>query len=228
VPDVFRQLIPETRIEGMPLGRHVEHDPRSREFEAETATRIISVKHDATGLPLDQGDKGACTAYATCAALNSSPDFKGRVYTGTDGDHLYSRETAEEGEPWPPNDPGGTGLRVCKAAKELGWISRYTHCFSLNSALRALVLRPVITGISWYSSFDTPDPDTGICSITDSAFVRGGHEICADEIDADKELVWLWQSWGKWGLDGSGRFAFSFATWGRLLSEHGDVTVPMP
>jgi hypothetical protein len=47
-------------------------------------------------------------------------------------------------------------------------------------------------------------------------------------IDAEKELVWLWNSWGKTYADG-GRFCMSFATWEQLLDHknQGDVTVPI-
>lgn len=229
--EVFRQYIPEYKVEGKPLGRHIAHDPRSRDYPAETASDITDVLHEGHGLPLDQGQKGACTAYATCAALNSAPDdqaAEARQYGNTDGDRLYGLETQNEGQPWPPNDPGGTGLYVCQAARQLGWITSYQHCFSIEDALKALVLRPVICGVNWYDSFDNPDPATGVITIGQNATVRGGHEICAVEIRASDQLVGFWQSWGSWGLNGSGRFYIGFGDCERLLSEQGDVTVPIP
>ena len=75
---------------------------------------------------------------------------------------------------------------VWKAAKQLGLISSYRHAFGVEHALEALVLRPVITGIRWYTSFDTPDSN-GLVEIASGATVRGGHEIVADEIDAGKQ-----------------------------------------
>jgi len=73
----------------------------------------------------------------------------------------------------------------------------------IQHALQALVVRPVITGVNWYSSFDNPDPQTGMVAIAADATVRGGHEIVADGIDADKKLVWFWNSWGtQYGLGG--------------------------
>jgi hypothetical protein len=115
---------------------------------------------------------------------------------------------------------------VCKAAKQLGWISAYHHAFGIQKALLSLVLRPVITGIGWYSSFDSPDPATGLVQIAPGATIRGGHEIVADEIDAPNRLVWFWNSWGTQFAEG-GRFCMSFDTWDRLLQDHGDVTVPL-
>ncbi len=225
--DVVTVQIPERPIEGKRLGRHIEHDPRSLQVAAERAPAVTSVTHDATGLPLNQGQIGSCTANALCGALDSAPDYTGGPpLTEQNAIQLYERETQLEGQPYPPNDPGGSGLMVCKAAQQLGMISSYQHAFGIDHALGALVLRPVITGINWYTSFDTPDPSSGLVEIASGATVRGGHEIVADGIDADAQLVWLWNSWGTgWGLNG--RFCMSFATWGQLLQERGDVTVPM-
>ncbi len=223
---IYKQELPEVSRR---LGRHVEHDPRSRapEFAAEMAQQVVSVKHAATGLPLDQGHVGSCTANALCGALNSAPDFGGgQARSESDALQLYTRETQLEGQPYPQHDPGGSGLMVCKAAKQLGWISSYKHAFGVQQALLALVVRPVITGVGWYTSFDSPDA-SGLVAIAPGATVRGGHEVVADEIDEPNKLVWFWNSWGTaYGV--GGRFCMSWDTWDRLLQERGDVTVPLP
>ncbi len=221
----FTRRLTEHQVEGKRLGRHVHHDERSRNFPAETATQIKSVTHNATGLPLNQGDIGSCTANALCGALNSTPDYKdGHVYIEQDAIKLYELETQLEGEPYPPNDPGGSGLMVCRAAKQLGWIRSYRHAFGLEHALKALVLRPVIFGVNWYSQFDQPNRN-GLVSYGGS--IRGGHEIVADELDAENELVWFWNSWGlEYGI--GGRFCMTFGTLDQLLQEYGDATVPYP
>jgi hypothetical protein len=220
--ELTEHVVPNKR-----LGRHVLHDERSREFLAERRP-LRSVRHVSHGLPLDQGEVGSCTAEALCGALDCEPDLAGKApLTQQDAINLYELETQLEGKPYPPNDPGGTGLMVCKAAKQLGLISSYQHAFGLQHALEALVVRPVITGVHWYTSFDTPDPDTGFVEIAPDATVRGGHEVVADEIDVENEQVWLCNSWGpEWGKQG--RFCMGFETWDRLLKERGDVTVPIP
>jgi hypothetical protein len=225
--DIITAQLPEDHVAGKRLGRHVRHDPRSRQFQATRAPQIVSVTHQATGLPFDQGHIGSCTANALCGALDSVPNSNGvAAFNETDAITLYELETKLEGKPYPPNDPGGSGLMVCKAAVQLGMITSYEHAFGIQHALEALVERPVITGINWYTSFDTPDPQTGLVELTTHATVRGGHEIVADGIDADNQLVWFWNSWGtKFGL--GGRFCMTFDTWDRLLQEQGDVTVPV-
>jgi len=224
---IHHERLAETTIEGKRLGRHVAHDERSREYVAQRAPKITSVKHDATGLPLNQGKIGSCTANALCGALDSAPNFGGgSPLDEPEAVKVYELETKLEGDPYPPNDPGGSGLMVCKAAKQMGLISSYRHAFGVEHALEALVVRPVITGLNWYDSFDSPDPQTGLVEIAPGAKVRGGHEIVADEIDAPNELVWFWNSWGAdWGV--GGRFCMSFATWDELLRQRGDVTVPI-
>jgi len=199
--DIVRRTLPEQMVEGHRLGRHVVHDPRSRNFSADAAAAIKSVQHPA-------------------------PDnATGRQFGENDAVSLYELETQLEGQPYPPNDPGGSGLMVSKAAKQLGWISSYTHAFGIDHALRALTLRPVITGVNWYTSFDAPDAN-GLVAIASNATVRGGHEVVADAIDEPNRLVWFWNSWGaSYGL--GGRFCMSFDTWAQLLAEQGDVTVPM-
>jgi len=218
--------IEEHVVDGKRLGRHVHHDPASRNFPAARAPRIVTVDHRAKGLPLNQGTLGSCTANALCGALNSAPDYTGgALLTEADAVRLYGAETRLEGKPHPPHDPGGSGLLVCKAAKDEGMISSYTHAFGREHALLALVLRPVIVGINWYSSFDTPTA-AGEVQIAKGATNRGGHEVLADGIDADRELVWLWNSWGTTFGKG-GRFCMSFDTLDQLLALGGDVTVPI-
>jgi hypothetical protein len=233
--------IPERRVEGKPLGRHVRHDPRSLRFliEAVDPATLTSVRH-VRGIPvLDQGDLGSCTGNAAEGALGTSPLYETvpagvRRPTGdADADEqqavsLYSLATSlddYDGQ-YPPDDTGSDGLSVAKAAQKLGLISGYRHATSLAAALTALQDGPVITGVNWYSSFDSPAAD-GTISIGRHASVRGGHEFCVDELDVPNKRVGFTNSWGtSWGVEG--RAYMSWDTWERLLSEDGDVTVFVP
>lgn len=224
--DIVKIRIPEQIVPGKRLGRHIHIDPRSAAHPAELAPEIVSVTHQSAGLPLDQGDIGSCTANALVAALNTVPHWAPGQATLAEPDAvaLYSAETALEGDPYPPNDPGGSGTEVCQAAQAAGLLDGYQTAAGVDQALAALVIRPVIVGINWFTSFDTPDVN-GVVAIAPGATVRGGHEVCANQIDAENELVWFWNSWGaSYGV--SGRFAMSFATLGTLLTQGGDVTVP--
>ena len=108
---VYRERLDEQVMDGMRLGRHVEHDPRSREYVAELAPQIQSVTHNASGLPLNQGQIGSCTANALCGALDSTPNYAGgSPLNEQEAVNVYELETKLEGHPYPPNDPGGSGL----------------------------------------------------------------------------------------------------------------------
>jgi hypothetical protein len=214
---------------GGPLGRHILHDPRSRQFEAEQASVLKSVTHGQVGaaLPLDQGNRGSCTAQALCGARNMHPDHRtgDKVLQEADANKLYDEEVRAEGYDPAVDDPGGTGVMVCKSAVKDGLISKYTHTFSLDAALKALVLSAVMIGSNWYDSMDTPNAQ-GLVEITPDASVRGGHEYVLRGLHLPSKTVWAWQSWGP-GFGLGGRFCMTFDTLGRLLHERGDATVPV-
>jgi hypothetical protein len=216
----------ELEISGRRLGRHVEHDPRSRNFPALTRP-IADVKHLRQCPPFDQGQLGSCIGNAMVGALMTEPFFSaGRAFTEQTAVQLYEQATKLDSVKgsYPPDDTGSTGLAVAKAAKRDGYISAYAHAFGLQHALGALTIAPVIAGISWYDSFDNPLP-TGECPLTADATVRGGHEIELFGIDTENQQVWAYQSWGPtWGGLGNGTFWFSYDTVTQLLAEKGDVT----
>jgi hypothetical protein len=210
------------------LGRHVEHDPRSRAFSAGTAA-IKSVRFQRHGDAFDQGNLGSCTGNAMAGVLMTDPLWvRGRKLTETDAVALYKAATGLDGLPgkYPPDDTGSSGLGVMKAAVKAKYIAGYAHTFSLDQLLGSLVLSPGILGINWYDSFDAPRPD-GECRLTSSAKVRGGHEVQLFGIDAARKRVWCYNSWGPtWGGRRDGSFYLSWATLGRLLGEQGDATFP--
>lgn len=214
------------------LGRHVEHDDRSRNYAVAAATSTITrVRHRRFGV-LDQGQLGSCTGNALAGALNTLPLHVTRTHLKTEDDavRIYSEATRIDSYPgsYPPDDTGSSGLAVCKAAKNEGLISSYQHAFSLEAALTALMSGPVITGVPWFEGFDTPDAQ-GRVSI--SGQIRGGHEfeIIGYQPAASGDLLDGWviavNSWGTgWGVNG--RFRFTARNWATLLEDNGDVTVP--
>jgi hypothetical protein len=234
---IHRRIIPEQRHPSgrLRLGRHVEHDSRSRAYAHPTeGLKLVSAIHPRRIPILDQGDLGSCTGNAAAGVLATEPDVlaltAGQV-AGIDERFavgVYSAATKIDEFPgtYPPTDTGSSGLAVAKVLTSNRWTAGYTHTFSLDDALLALTTLPVMVGIPWYDSFDEPDQD-GYIAITRGAQIRGGHEVEIREIDAENQLVWLDNSWGPlWGY--GGRACMSWDTWGRLLDEEGDVTIPTP
>ena len=218
------------------LGRHVEHDPRSRSFSITKApaAALRSTKWTHYGPILDQKDLGACTCFATLQMLQCDPFFtltaklrvpaKGNVlYTDQDAIKLYELATKLDKikGSYPPDDTGSSGLAACKAAKQEKIIASYHHAFGIDAALHALQLAPVITGINWYEGFDAPIGTHAELQI--SGRIRGGHEITITEIDVQNRMVRGLTSWGPTFGDG-GFFIMTWDTWTQLLNESGDVT----
>lgn len=215
-----RARIAETTNPKMRLGRHVLHDPASRGFPALTAPAITTVMHKRLVPIFDQGNLGSCTGNAAVGCISTAPF----THEGTQAEavSIYSDATRLDNiyGMYPPDDTGSSGLAVMKAMKNKGWIKAYAHSFGLDHTLRALVLRPGITGIKWLTGCDTPDAQ-GIVRYTGG--VRGGHEIELLGLDAERKLVWFANSWGAaWGKNGM--FAMSFDDYGRALADQGDAT----
>lgn len=215
------------------LGRHVNHDPRSRRYAFRApGIDLVSTKHTRFIGVFDQGDLGSCPGNAGMGNLGTG------VYYFTVDDlifdwsqsaavQLYSDATQiDEWEgSYPPVDTGSSGLAVAKVLKSRGWVSGYLHTFSFEDMQGALQFGPVMLGINWYTSFFYPDAN-GVVSIGNSS-VAGGHEVVVDEIDMERELIGCTNSWGPdWGL--GGRFYITFKDMARLLSEYGDVVVLVP
>lgn len=220
------EIVQALGLRARPLGRRVEHDPASRNFAAARAPKRKSVTHKRTRAPFDQGELGSCTGNAMCGVLVTAPWKHSRLSEKT-AVELYELATTLDNAPgaYPPDDTGSSGLAVCKAARQLGYISAYHHAFGIDHALDALVVAPVIIGIPWYSSFD--EPVDGLLEIGDNAYVRGGHEVELLGINVEDETVTGINSWGSsWAK--KGRFTMSWDTLARLLAEDGDVTVPIP
>jgi hypothetical protein len=154
---VQKGQIEEHAVPGKHLGRHIHFDSRSLLFAHQlSGAPPVSVLHDRLIPILDQGDAGSCTGNAETGALGTAPLYEslpaGHVALDEpEAVQLYSAAEVIDGDgPYPPQDNGSSGLSVCKAAKDAGLISGFTHCMSLADVLDALQAGPVITGINWY------------------------------------------------------------------------------
>ncbi len=212
------------------LSRGIYHDERSKAYAFNTLEIIIkNIEHQRWIELLNQGMIGSCTGNAGIGGISTEP-FENKdnlVYSrNEDGAiKLYQEAQKIDGvEPYPKNDLGSYGISIAKALKRDGIISEYQHTFTLNDALKALTVYPIIVGINWYEGMYNPDPD-GRIHLTGK--IIGGHEIQGFKIDVDNGRVWFYNSWGKaWGKNGT--FYLTWADFAILLAQRGDVIVLMP
>ena len=223
-----------------PLGRRVEHDPRSLAYAHGVLpkTAIKSVDWTRRAPIFDQGNRSSCTGNAaaglvatdvlgrtglTSVTVNGQilpvdEDFAVNVYS------LATRLDEFDGK-YPPDDTGSSGLGAAKALKRMGLASSYRHAVHLDALKSALQSGPVMVGTVWLESMFETDPD-GFVIVDRSSPVVGGHEYVISAYDAGRLAFRLDNSWGEgWGVRGSAWLSQTNLTW--LLSQQGDVTVPI-
>lgn len=209
------------------LGRHREHDERSRAFAAEQLHPIRTVRWTRRCRIFDQESLGSCTGQAMAGALGTDSVHRQGMAGLSEFDALALYEYATQLDripgSYPPDDTGSSGLAAAKAAKRSGLISAYRHAFSVQAALSALQTGPCLVGIEWLTGCDEPDAD-GL--VRYAGEVRGGHEIELVGCDVDAHTVTFANSWGtSYGTDGF--FSMSWDDFGAALRRGGDVTVPV-
>ena len=236
---ITRGRIPEQIVPGKRLGRHYLHDSRSLAYLVpELPQAALSAVLWTRNIPiLDQGQVGSCTTNAGVGCLGTDPLY-GALPPGSGADgkplldeplavNMYSEEEQDlDGSPFPPTDDGGDGTTTCKIMVRRKFSGGFLHCTSIASMQSALQKGPLMIGINWYDSMDSPS-SSGLITISPGAQVRGGHELELRGVDPAAFLFKGDNSWSEgWGDHGS--FEIAFATMDRLLSEQGDCTQPLP
>ena len=229
---VIRREVQPTLIHvpGKCLGRNINWDPCSKLYRVARKAGALSTQF---WLPtntdaLNQGPLGACTGYSTAQCLNSAP-FNDK-FGDTEAKNLYHLATLNDefADTWPPIDCGSSTLGAMKAAKSLGYISSYTHCFNLDDVIHGLQTGPGIAGIDWYEGFDDPDPVTGMVEAKGN--VRGGHEVTIQGCSLEECWIDFRTSWGPdFGLTYkkvNGIFRMTFTQAQAILFTNGDVAFP--
>ena len=214
------------------LGRHVEHDERSRFYAFRRAVPIETRQWDSNVSVFDQGSLGSCTGNAGVGVLGYLPFYStlppDTILNQDLAISVYSEATVLDSFPgtYPPTDTGSSGIGVARALKARNLISGYLHAFSFLDALGALMDHPIIVGTNWYTSMFRPSND-GVISILPTDYVEGGHEYILDGYSEETGRLSFRNSWGiEWGVNG--KFYMTTSTFQRLLGEDGDATVFVP
>jgi hypothetical protein len=226
-----------------PLGRWVEHDPRSLQFAHGVLpkTAIKSVDWTRRAPIFDQGQLGSCTGNAaaglvatdsatrtglTTVVLANDPNASWPVDENL-AVEVYKLATTLDNVSgaYPPDDTGSSGIGAAKALKKLGLATGYTHAFSLDALKSALQTGPVMVGTVWTESMFNVSAATGFVDVIHDSPVAGGHEYVISAYNATTKSFRMDNSWGDgWGVRGSAWLLEADVQW--LLSQQGDVTVP--
>jgi hypothetical protein len=233
--EIKRTALPPDSRGPRRLGRHIEHDERSRAFPftAPAPTPSRSVLWGMTDTVLHQ-KLNACTGNAAAHCLNTDlfrpvrrTKNYGKLFVQDDAVRIYSLATRHDEFPgtYPPTDKGSSGLGVAKACRRLGYITRYTHCFSFDQFLTAVESQPVLVGTFWTRDMNRPDPAGLVRPGPLTAANRvGGHEYLCRGVDYENRLLRFRNSWGsRWGK--AGELFIGFDDFATLLKADGDATV---
>jgi hypothetical protein len=216
------------------LGRHVVHDPRSRNFAYPQAAVVDkpkkAIRHRIYGPRTTPRQKiGCCTCVDQCVKCDAAENrIRGVILNMADAEHAYSIATGldDDGQQYPPTDTGSSALYACKAAVQLAWIDRYEWIFHGAAGVLAAVAgtpgkpaRCVGVGTWWYSDMFKPDAKTLLVSVTGPKV--GGHQWTvtgwAPRFNAFEALCW----WGPEFGD-NGRFRITYEALDALLADDGD------
>ncbi len=219
------------------LGRQVVHDPQSRSFAFPLAALpdlpTKAIRHRIYGPKRIPSQRiGCCTGVDQTVKANAAGNRVLRqVLNMADAEHIYSEATKLDpwdGE-WPPTDTGSSGLAACKAAKTIGYITRYEWLFAGARQILAAVAggagkpgRCVGVGTWWYDAMFRPDPKTLLVRPTGPRV--GGHQWTITgwepRYKALEGLCW----WGP-NFGDNGRFRITLDDLDQLLADDGDAHV---
>jgi hypothetical protein len=214
-------------------GRNIQHDSLSRRYPFDTTGIAVKSVRWPRRVPVwNQKALGSCTGNAGLGCLGTGPFFptvsSETVFPFTEAGavKVYSAATAIDDAPgqYPPTDTGSDGLSVAKVLQKAGLISGYQHTFTLDDALKALQVVPLIVGTVFLADMEEPN-SAGLVSVSGAEL--GGHEYIADEYDSQRGWVGFQNSWGtSFGVNG--RFYMQAEDFGTLLERDGDVVAFTP
>jgi hypothetical protein len=224
-------MMEEAYIEKIPfvdsrLGRHIVHDPRSRNFTEQIprlATPLRKVQHRRYDpRPEPNQAIGCCTAVAECMLGNTVGNrVTGKVLGMDLAVIAYGMATSLDPfqGTYPPDDTGSSGLAAAKAMVKLGFAEDYVWYFSVDEVLRALQFHPISFGGIW--THDMFNATWGNPVIRPTGEVAGGHQWLLSGYDPKSNLISGECWWGNWGRNG--RFYISVQDFGTLLEDNGDA-----
>jgi hypothetical protein len=216
-------------------GRNPEHDPRSLKFGVAQIVDLAQPLRSRSwilppGWLLDQKQDSTCVGCAWTAELACRP-APVRIPSGSAGyryarDQIYRQATMLDDDPSNDGDinSGTSTTAGAKAVKAHGYIGGYHWARTAEEVALAIGYHgPVVIGVNWHSHMNRTS-STGF--IYPVGAVGGGHEVLVRAVDVTKRVFTIRNSWGRWGIDGSGDCYLNWDDLDRLLMAGGDACVP--
>jgi hypothetical protein len=171
----------------------------------------------------DQGNTPKCVEFGWQHFLADGPiTHKGpRPVIQPIGTLYHEAQLVDE---WPGEGYDGTSVRAgAKALQARGLIGEYLWAWDAETVLTTILTKsPVVVGVNWYSSFDTPDKD-GVIRISGS--IRGGHAFELNGGNRARGMVRAKQSWRRDRYGKNGRFWLPMEVLDRLIHEDGEAAL---
>lgn len=180
----------------------------------------------------DQGQEGECVGYGWSSFIASSPNplqivpqLPGQDLETATAERLYAAAQAADGSP-PDEQSGASTLGGAKAAQQLGFITAYHWATSVADVEAAIKNGfNVVVGSDWYDGMMDVNADG---FVVPTGQIAGGHETCYHGVAADGSWFLIRNSWGRWGINGSGDAKIHRADLAKLFaSGNTDACVPV-
>lgn len=190
--------------------------------------------------PLDQGDTGTCVAHGGKNFLLADPV----VQVTRDGPPLplemyrqivlldeFADNDFEATAPDDQLQSGTTTRALCKWLLDRGYIQQYRRAMNVHDMAEWVALRgPLLVGIPWHEGMMRVD-NRGY--IARSGGWLGGHFVIYIGVNFDRQDFTIENSWGRWGIEGTGRARISFDHTSQLVFHDGGeayagLEVPLP
>ena len=172
-------------------------------------------------LYFDQGQNPACTAYGSATFLAAAPTHPPAEWMhALDIMKWYADNVAFDQAHGRHYDGGASTLAAMEVGKARGYWTRYEWADSFET-LRTWIheTAPLIVGTNWYDSMWTRDHE-GICRITPSATIAGGHLYTLGAYDPKRDLYTYRSTWG------DGDYKIPGSDMERLFREDGEAVFP--
>ncbi len=208
------------------LGRWAAPDERDEKYllrelsGTPTLESLPEYRYHYSPWCLDQGPYPRCVGYSTKTMLLNGPVQQKNPNPTPEDLYFWAQRNDE----WEGENYDGTSVRAgMKAAAHFGKVTEYRWAFSLEDAVRWLLMNgPLVVGFDWFSDMSNPD---SAHFMHPTGNLQGGHAFGLIGASRTARKVRVLNNWGRGWADG-GRAWMSFDSLEYLLAQDGEAACP--